>query len=274
MKNTPVIVAVPNYNMGSNLQNLISQLIKQDYQKIVVLDDASTDDSKEVVSRFKDKRIVFDQSKSNKGAGATRNRILSHIKEPSIIHFIDADMDLETKNVPEIARKLFNKKNIGFIGGLVKNISGTQFYYNYGPNIRFKSLITSKLHIKISNLAEVNKEKSKKLRKRYEFLLHDRVDVHKKPERKEVFWVSEANMLIDSEVFKNLGGFDERLREHEILEFSIKTHEANLKSWFDPSFSATHKNIDVRPANRERARQKEYIKLIKISGPIKYYKSK
>lgn len=274
MNKLPVIVAIPNYNMGSNLEQLLSQLIEQDYQKIVVLDDASTDNSKEVVSGFKDKRIVFDQSNSNRGAGATRNKILSHIKKPSIIHFIDADMDLETKNVPEIARKFFKQKNIGFIGGMVKNTSGTQFYYNYGPNIRFKSIITSKLHIKISNLAEVNKEKSKKLRKRYEFLLSDRVDVHKKPERKEVFWVSEANMLIDSEVFKNLGGFDERLREHEILEFSIRTHQANLKSWFDPSFTAIHKNINVRPANRERTRQKDYIKLIKIAGPVKYYKYK
>jgi GT2 family glycosyltransferase len=274
MTKKPIIAAIPNYNMGSSLGELLNQLIKQDYQKIIILDDASTDNSNKVVAKINDKRIVFDQSTNNRGAGATRNRILDHISEPSIIHFIDADMDLETKNVPEVARKLFRQNNIGFIGGLVKNISGTQFYYNYGPNIRLKSLITSKLHIKISNLAEVDKEKSKKLRKRYEFMLQDRVDVHKKPERKEVFWVSEANMLINSEVFRKLGGFDKRLREHEILEFSIRTHEANLKSWFDPSFSAIHKNIIVRPKNRERTRQKEYLKLIKISGPIKYYKSK
>jgi N-acetylglucosaminyl-diphospho-decaprenol L-rhamnosyltransferase len=274
MAKTPIIVAIPNYNMGSNLENLLNQIIKQDYKKIVVLDDASTDKSREIVSKFTDSRIVFDRSRFNKGAGAARNKILNHITEPCIIHFIDADMELETDNTPDIARKLFKHKNIGFIGGLVKNTNGTQFYYNYGPNIRFKSLITSKLHIKISNLAVIDKEKSKKLRNRYEFILHDRVNVHKKPERKKVFWVSESNMLIDSEVFKNLNGFDERLREHEILEFSIRTHQANLDSWFDPLIVATHKNISVRPANREIMRQKEYIKLIKITGPIKYYKSK
>lgn len=274
MKKKPVIAAIPNFNMGSNLGNLLGQLIKQDYEKIIVLDDASTDNSREVIAKINDKRIFFDQSKTNIGAGATRNRVLKHTKEPSIIHFIDADMDLETKNVPEVARKLFKDKDIGFIGGLVKNTSGKQFYYNYGPKIIFKSLLTSKLHIRISNLADVDIEKSKKLRKKYEFLLHDRVNVHKKPVRQEVFWVSEANILVDSEVFKKLGGFDERLREHEILEFSIRTHEANLKSWFDPSFSAVHNNLIVRPAHRGIKRQKEYIKLVKISGPIKYYKTK
>jgi glycosyltransferase involved in cell wall biosynthesis len=274
MNKLPVIAAIPNYNMGSNVGKLVKQLLMQDYEKIIVLDDASTDLSREVIEKIKDDRVIFSPTEINIGKGANRNRIIPFLDEESIIHFIDADMTLETENIPHIARNLFKQKNVGFIGGLVKDIDGIQFYYNYGPHINIKAVLTSMLHRKISRTAKNNKDKSIKLRKKYEKLLNDRVDVNANPIRKEVFWVSESNMLINSEIFKKFGGFDERLREHEILEFSIRTHSAGLKSWFDPSFSAIHNNLQVRPKGREIKRQKEFIKVIKISGPTKYFSAK
>jgi hypothetical protein len=39
----PVIAAIPNYNMGEHFRRLLTQLVNQDYDRIFVLDDASTD---------------------------------------------------------------------------------------------------------------------------------------------------------------------------------------------------------------------------------------
>jgi N-acetylglucosaminyl-diphospho-decaprenol L-rhamnosyltransferase len=48
----PVIAAVPNYNMAETLRVLLPQLAAHDYDAMYVLDDASTDHSREVVAEF------------------------------------------------------------------------------------------------------------------------------------------------------------------------------------------------------------------------------
>ena len=51
-KELPVGAAIPNYNMGENLRRLLPQVLAQHYDAVFVLDDASTDDSADVVSEF------------------------------------------------------------------------------------------------------------------------------------------------------------------------------------------------------------------------------
>ena len=48
-KQLPVVAAIPNYNMGEHLRVLLPQVLSQRYDDIFVLDDASTDDSVDVV---------------------------------------------------------------------------------------------------------------------------------------------------------------------------------------------------------------------------------
>src|ERR1700733_10790058 len=102
---SPVVAAIPNFNMAESLRRLIPQVLAQRYDGVYVLDDASTDHSVDVVNHFgSDVRMV--RSPENRGAGANRNQIIDHIGEEVIIHFIDADMDLKTPETPSVARQL------------------------------------------------------------------------------------------------------------------------------------------------------------------------
>ena len=46
----PVVAAIPNYNMGEHLRRLLPQVLAQHYDAVFVLDDASTDESADVVA--------------------------------------------------------------------------------------------------------------------------------------------------------------------------------------------------------------------------------
>jgi N-acetylglucosaminyl-diphospho-decaprenol L-rhamnosyltransferase len=88
----PVVAAIPNYNMGENLRRLLPQVLAQRYDAVFVLDDASTDDSADVVRGFGDD-VRFVRSDTNRGAGANRNQIIDQVPDGVLIHFIDADME-------------------------------------------------------------------------------------------------------------------------------------------------------------------------------------
>ena len=72
----PVVAAIPNYNMGQQLAALLPELAQQDYADVFVLDDASTDGSREVVEGFNHgSGVHFVAGAENKGAGPTRGSV-------------------------------------------------------------------------------------------------------------------------------------------------------------------------------------------------------
>src|SRR3954470_1236363 len=121
---TPVIAVIPAHNSTKTIRPLLDELIKQKYDQIFVIDDASTDSTTQVVRSYKNK-VQLIQGTENVGSGANRNRIIGKIPK-SIIHFIDADMNLLSKKTPEIIRDIKWPMDLAFIGGMVRNPDGTQ----------------------------------------------------------------------------------------------------------------------------------------------------
>lgn len=138
----PIVAAIPNYNMAKGLKRLLPQILEQNYDHIYVLDDASTDDSEEVAASFGDK-VTFIKGAVNKGAGAARNLILPVLKERTLIHFMDADISLVTKDMPDIIRTLGINDTTGFVSGLVIDETGRQSVWNYGPSMSVRSSISA-----------------------------------------------------------------------------------------------------------------------------------
>ena len=72
----PVVnVIIPTYNRAQLLPRAINSVIAQTFQdiKIIVVDDASTDRTEEVVSSFQDPRIHYIRHSQNRGPSAARN---------------------------------------------------------------------------------------------------------------------------------------------------------------------------------------------------------
>lgn len=87
-----VSVILPTYNRAEILPRSINSLIQQTYPdlEIVVVDDASTDDTESVVKSFNDNRIKYIKHDDNRGANVARNTGISQ-STGEYIAFQDSD---------------------------------------------------------------------------------------------------------------------------------------------------------------------------------------
>lgn len=252
--------------MGDSLSELLPQLAEQDYDKIVVLDDASTDDSHEVVESMDDPRVTFISGSENVGAGANRNRIIEALGALSIIHFVDADMVIETSNVPEVANDIASDRSLGFVGGLVKDANNRQDPYNYGPRASLWTAAGAKLQDIICRQIDTDPERAAFLRRRLFAFVQDFPDPQNDPVARQIFWSAEGNFLIRSDTFQEVGGFDTQFRFHEIQDLARKLSERGMERRFDPELSGIHKAIQVRQESRRTQRWKAEVQLARKYG--------
>ena len=87
-----ISIIVPTYNRADRIEKTLRSILDQDYQRIdvVVVDDASTDETEEVILGIGDERIRYIKQSMNAGAAAARNRGLDEAKG-EVIGFIDSD---------------------------------------------------------------------------------------------------------------------------------------------------------------------------------------
>ena len=86
----PVSVVIPTYNRAHLVTRAVESAIRavQEGDEIIVVDDGSTDNTKEVIASYKD-RVTFKQI-SNGGAGRARNIGVQLARHP-LIAFLDSD---------------------------------------------------------------------------------------------------------------------------------------------------------------------------------------
>jgi GT2 family glycosyltransferase len=267
----PVVAAVPNYNMGQHLRELIPQLLSQRYERIFVLDDASTDDSVDVVRGFGD-GVELLRSPENRGAGANRNQIIDRVGDRTLIHFIDADMELRTADTPTVARQIaerYRRQGIGMIGGLVSRTDGSQEYCNYGAAFTLWGNFTSNVPRLIDHwrdkprLAGMVQRVVGPIAPGWPSLLDA-------PTPRRAYWLHEGNLLVYSDVFKAVGGYDPALRSHEAQDLAIRLDSKGIKRQFDPSIRVIHHHIDVRGKNRRKWESSATRYLIRKHGMARF----
>lgn len=265
-KQLPVVAAIPNYNMGHHLRRLLPQLLERGYDRIFVLDDKSTDDSVDIVRGFGD-AVTLVESPENRGCTANRNQILDHVGDNELIHFIDADMDVETAESAAVAREViarYDDLGVGAVGGLVCRVDGSQEPYNYGPAFSLKTHVTS-----VPPLVDRVREKPRIA----EAVRHVKLPASKRwpnvleaPAPAEAYWLHEGNMLIYSSAFRAIGGYDPLLRAHGAQDLAIRLEQKGIKRHFDPSIKVVHHYIDVRGKSRKKQQAKALYYLVRKHG--------
>ncbi|MGV0873105.1 glycosyltransferase family 2 protein [Mycolicibacterium sp. XJ879] len=266
----PVVAAIPNYNMGHHLRMLLPQALTQGYDRVVVLDDGSTDDSVEVVNGFGGE-VTLVRSPQNQGCTANRNQIIDHVGEGELIHFIDADMDLETPETASVAREVaarYAEHGVGAIGGLVSRKDGTQEPYNYGPVFSLKGHLSA-----VPPLLDRVREKPRLSRMVQRLAAPGTKywpNVLEPPKPAPAYWLHEGNMLIFSDVFKAIGGYDPLLRNHGAQDLAIRLEKRGVKRQFDPSIEVVHHYIDVRGRKRKWQQIKSLRYLLRKHGFVRW----
>lgn len=84
-----VSVLIPTYNTGRYIGSALESVLGQTYQdlEIIVLDDGSTDNTREVVAGYPQVRYIYHE---HSGIPITRNRAISEAKGEFVV-FLDAD---------------------------------------------------------------------------------------------------------------------------------------------------------------------------------------
>jgi GT2 family glycosyltransferase len=271
-KKLPVVAAIPNYNMGQQLAELLPELAAQDYSDIFVLDDGSTDNSREVVESFNTgSGVHFIANRENRGAAAARNRIIPALGYNALIHFVDSDITLETEDVVAVIHDIAPVEPFGFIGGLAKTLNGMQNAWNYGPHQDIPSHIAAQIQARIEQCMVNQPDKARAIHRRFAKLLEGYPFPLDEPAPKKIFWATEQNLLVRSDIFKSVGGFDPTLREHEIQGLAIRMHTMGLPRYFNPAVSVVHKDQqNVRNYNRKIARNVTELRIAHLHGLKNY----
>lgn len=155
---------------------------------------------------------------------------------------------------------------IGFVGGLVRNEQGRQMTFNYGPRQAAYTDLQAFLHHSIGELAKTDPKKALQRQERYAGFLKDWPNIFVDPAERQVFWSSEANLVIPSKVFTGIGGFDPSLREHEVIELAMRLYKQGLERRFDPALSALHTAVQVRTGNRQFQQFLTEVKIARMHG--------
>ena len=87
-----VSVIIPTFNRAHLLPNVVQSVLNQTFAdfELIIVDDASTDNTQEVVESFSDPRIRYIKHEQNKGGGAARNTGIEAARG-EFIAFLDSD---------------------------------------------------------------------------------------------------------------------------------------------------------------------------------------
>ncbi|MEO6860501.1 MAG: glycosyltransferase family A protein, partial [Microcoleus sp.] len=124
-----VSVVIPSYNSTQFLPEAIESVLEQSYPpfEVIVVDDGSTDETKEVCDRYPTVKYVY---QNNQGVAAARNTGL-RVSTGEYILFLDSD-DCLLPEAIEIGVKHINAlPEVGFV-------FGRYFFYSIQPDGLYK----------------------------------------------------------------------------------------------------------------------------------------
>jgi glycosyltransferase involved in cell wall biosynthesis len=110
-------IIIPTYNRATFLERTITSVLSQEYKdwELLLIDDASTDNTKEIVASFDDARIRYIKNEVNLERSASRNKGVS-LSKGQYICFLDSD-DVFRNNHLQVLNDFLEKNKYpqGFI---------------------------------------------------------------------------------------------------------------------------------------------------------------
>jgi glycosyltransferase involved in cell wall biosynthesis len=109
-----VSVIIPNYNYGRYLRDAIESVLSQTLRpyEVIVVDDGSTDESRDILDEYADRVRVHFQK--NKGVGAARNKG-AELATGDILAFLDADDYWSPDKLEKQVAELLTDPDMGLI---------------------------------------------------------------------------------------------------------------------------------------------------------------
>ena len=125
MKEIYFSIIVPVYNCEDCLEKCINSILNQTYKffELILVNDASSDNSLDIINSFDDDRIIVINKEKNTGASDSRNIGIS-LAQNEYICFFDSD-DYVENNILETYVSIINKYDPEMIScGIYSEVSG------------------------------------------------------------------------------------------------------------------------------------------------------
>lgn len=152
MGNELISIIVPIYNVEEYLRECLDSIQKQTYPNFecIMINDGSTDNSKQIAEEYlTDSRFTL-INQSNKGLSGARNTGISHIREEStFISFVDSD-DYVYPNFLETLVE-YIEEDVDIIEGMVEHYHNGNIYYF--PKVEHYKVILETVAEKLEKLA-------------------------------------------------------------------------------------------------------------------------
>lgn len=116
MNNDLISIIIPTYNRKKSIVKSIKSILNQTYSNIevIVVDDASTDNTKDVIKKIKDKRLKYYKLRTNHGACYARNYGVSKANGTYVSFNDSDDIYLPSKIELQFKNLLKNKSDMDF----------------------------------------------------------------------------------------------------------------------------------------------------------------
>lgn len=198
-----VAAVVVSYNSGAELPRSLGSLARLPLERVVVSDNASTDDSVEVARRYTEHVLQL----SNDGFGAGNNAAVATVPDADAYLLINPDCAIGPEDYGRLVEALVADPKLGLVGPMMRYPDG-----RYGiasgsePSMAKEWLAALKVDHAVPGGVKRALANSALLRSKIRML--DYVAVEPSPQTRPVDWVSGFCMLVRAEAFRAVKGFD------------------------------------------------------------------
>jgi GT2 family glycosyltransferase len=219
---------IVNYNAGALLRNCVDSLLNCPLEiKIIVVDNASADDSLEALQDLPNIKII--KNSSNLGFAAACNIGMRDTISPFVL-FLNPDCFFEPGTLCKLLDAMELDERVGMVGGLLINADGTeQQGARRAVPTPWRSFVRAFGLARFATICP---------RLFYDF------NLHKEPlpdHPIEVEAISGACMLVRREVVQKVGEWDEGYFLHcEDLDWCMRFRQAGWKILFVPAAEIIH----------------------------------
>lgn len=220
-----VAAVVVNFNAGGYLGRCLVSLRAAGVTRTVVVDNASSDDSR-LVAGSADPTHQWIDAGANLGYGRAANLGAAAVPDFPYLLVCNPDLEVGEDTVRVLLSRLDAEPDIGLVGPLVRNTDGTTY-----PSARtFPDLVDAIGHGALGLVAPRNR-----FTRRYRLLDWD----HREAAR--VDWVSGACFVIRREAWAAVGGFDPAFFMYlEDVDLCWRLHRAGWAVGYEPATAVVH----------------------------------
>jgi len=249
-----VSVIVPVYNRASEVHKCLDALINQTYPReqyeIIVVDDYSTDDLKEVVEAYPSVQYVLNSLEFC--LPAARNMGIARAKG-EIIVFLDDDAIVEKEYIEKIVDVFRSNEGIGGVTGRLKDVEIQEIKKGFLGRIMA-------LYAKIFGVSGFFSSQKGVGRVLETGFLISNFEQHRV--LSQVEWLSGCNMSYRKKAVEEVGLFDPRFDGHSYFEDADFSYRILKKGYRLYSVSDAVVDHQVSAVSREKLSRIKYYQLI------------